>query len=337
MLHVEHFGVDGWYGRTGAVGGASHGGRVRVSNALARRAPRATIHAVHDPVSAEPLQRQEAANRFLRVAGGMLLVLGAVPAHDAQGSIVTLPQLPGTSIATALPVIYPLLLGVLYLAVSSLRFDPAIRYGWAFVFALLPVALSGANPVVQLGFVGLWEPSATHGALLFGGAVFAGLACRMALDGRPGRSFIAVSAALMLLGYALVPDSEGVPPAVVVAREWVGVSASGNGARAVTALRAAFLTGVVALGGLVVWAVAVRKPRGDTERVALLVAWVAAGILPAFALPLAVRSGLANESVGALVASLRAVAVLAVEGAAAPVAIALAMDAWAVDAPPSRA
>jgi hypothetical protein len=225
------------------------------------------------------------------IAGVALIGAGLLPMGTVGGDISEISSLLGVApFAVLFQAIYPLFAGMMLLVLNWRGFTPGVRGMIGGALLLLYPVLFQLHPLNELELLGLWSYAPGHQVLLLLGLLSVATASRLRVLRREGTPFAVVGSAL-LVAYLLVPTPTGVPlveilrvvrePLVSTRLQWV-----------LEALRvvAHLAPPVLAFAILLV----TRSPLGPPEqqrRGALLVGWLAMGLLPALVLPLIVMVG----------------------------------------------
>ena len=242
-------------------------------------------------------------DRVYAVLGGLLLLTLLLPAEDGLSRPVFVWQLFGvTSFATLARALYPGVLGVVLMFLAWSHEGRAVKGIVGIVGFLLPVVVLGIGPIKRLAYLGAWETATGHQLLLYAGIVGAAAGCRHVAVGaaRVAGALFATIGVALLLAYLLAPLPDRSVPLI---RRFAEVSATWwEGG---FALLSAIYGLLVSLAVVVVCAlvlVAIRADRhGQVNRDAAVVAgWATMGALPAFALPLCVKAGLAASDTAAM-------------------------------------
>ncbi|GMV42770.1 MAG: hypothetical protein AMXMBFR64_44860 [Myxococcales bacterium] len=278
-------------------------------------------------------------DRTFLALGVLLLGTLLLPVVDEAGRLAALSELPGVApFSTLVKALYPALLGAL-LVVLARSGEQALGKGVAaLVGFLLPVTLLDGNPIVELAYLGAWEEAPGHQVLLGLGVVLGAGGCHMVGLGAShsvGALLASVGVALMA-AYHLAPLPSGAVPIIVITKELAGAWDTGG-----LALLTALFNLALAVLQAVVCVLALLSLRSDgrarSTAGAGIVAWAIAGLIPAIALPIVVKAGLAAGGGAEVLFLVRQLLMLSALLMGAPLAIAaLGVGLSAADPPGDR-
>lgn len=262
-------------------------------------------------------------DRTYAVLGALLLVTLAMPVEDAVGRPVPLSHVLGVvPFASLIKAVYPGLLGLLLWLLSRSSEGPVGKGLAALVGIALPVMILDASPLSRLAHLGAWERATGHQFMLLFGVVLAAGGCHQVAAGanRTIGSLLASLGVALMAAYHLAPLPSRTIPIIANVKELLAAWGPG-GLPLVTAMFSlilAFLQLLLSALALLALRTDRRAPSGTG---ATIVAWALSGLIPAVALPIAVKAGLVAGGFNDFLLLLRQVILLAAIMIGAPVAI----------------
>jgi len=237
------------------------------------------------------LRWSESLRSVYTVAGVALIIAGLLPIATVEGGSVEISSILGVApFAVLFQTFYPLLAGCLLLALNWRGFTSGLRGGGGAILFFAFPAVFQLYPLNVLEPLGMWSHAPGHQVLLLLGLWCVATASRLRVGRREGTLFSVVGSAL-LVAYLLAPTPTGIP--VLELFRVVSPSTVNSGLQWVLEglrIAAHLVPPALAFAILLV----TRSPPGSPEqqrRGAMLVGWLAVGLLPALLLPRVVMVG----------------------------------------------